>query len=569
MKQALAILLLLFCIDTSASPLFPVKTDSPRATLKTFMQAMQDYREGVKTQDQDKKRRIEDALRTFAPSNSITITDQDKEKAAILLKEVIDRVILVNYEYIPDESYDKSRWRLKDTELVIKKMDAGDRAEEWLITEDTWTRARIFYSRVSDLPYVEGSGKGALYKKSIIEAYVPPWAQRTTLDVPNWKFIGLFLFAILGLLLKLIAAFVIRHAKGLFKDEDAWRFKALLAIERPAALFIAVIVWFIGLEIIALEGTFRTIINALVQVFLGVSLVWMSLQFISFLGDYFMTIADKTESELDDQLVPFGVKVLRVVAVAFGTLLVLQNMGVNVASLIAGLGLGGLAFALAAKDTAANLFGSVMILIDRPFKIGDWINVDGMDGTVEEIGFRSTRVRTFYNSVVSVPNATVANTRVDNYGQRMFRRTNTTLGLTYDTPPEKIEAFCEGIKNILNANEFVRKDYFHVCFSGYGDFSLNIMVYFFLVVGDWSEELVERQNIYLEILRLAEELNVEFAFPTQSLHVETLPDKAIEKDHSQDPNELAQKAKEFGPHGAKSKPKGLGLYKPQFKEIQS
>ena len=558
----------LFAFSLSASPLFPVKTDSPKATLKTFMEAMQDYKTGVEKNDLNKQRRILDAIRTFAPTDKITINQDDKKKSAILLKEVIDRVIVVNYDFVPGDDFANSRWRLKDTELIIKKQDSGDRAEEWLITSDSWTRAKEFYSRVDSLPYKEGSGKGAGYKKEFVERYVPEWAKNKTAGIPNWKLIGILFFAFLGWILKIIIAFFIRHAKGLFSNESAWRFKALLAVEKPLAWLAGVGVWFLGLGLLNLEGTLRTVVNGIVQVSLGIALIFMALRLVDFLGEYFTAFADKTESTLDDQLVPFAVKVSRVIAVALGVLIVLQNMGINVASLLAGLGLGGLAFALAAKDTAANLFGSIMILIDRPFKIGDWINVDGMDGTVEEIGFRSTRIRTFYNSVVSVPNATVATARVDNYGQRQFRRTNTTLGLTYDTPPEKIEAFCEGVKNILKANRNVRQDYFHVCFSGYGDSTLNIMLYFFLVVGDWSEELVERHNIYLEILRLAEELKVEFAFPTQSLHVETLPDKSISKDHSQSEQELQDKAKAFGPSGDKSKPSGLGLFHPRYKEIQ-
>ena len=135
-----------------------------------------------------------------------------------------------------------------------------------------------------------------------------------------------------------------------------------------------------------------------------------------------------------------------------GILIVLQNMGVNVFSLLAGLGLGGLAFALAAKDTAANLFGSIMILTDRPFKIGDWVKMDGVEGTVEEIGFRSTRVRTFYNSLITIPNATIANVQIDNLGVRQYRRTTATLGVTYDTSMEKMNQFVEGIRKIIEGN---------------------------------------------------------------------------------------------------------------------
>ena len=118
--------------------------------------------------------------------------------------------------------------------------------------------------------------------------------------------------------------------------------------------------------------------------------------------------------------------------------------------------------------------------------------VESVEGTVEEIGFRSTRVRTFYNSLVTVPNANMANAQIDNMGVRQFRRTNTTLDIAYETSRENMEAFIEGIRTIILENKITRKDYFHVYFSGYGDSSLKILVYFFLITNDWGEELEER-----------------------------------------------------------------------------
>src|SRR5690606_2130508 len=138
--------------------------------------------------------------------------------------------------------------------------------------------------------------------------------------------------------------------------------------------------------------------------------------------------------------------------VVVGALVGAQNLGIEVFSVLAGLGIGGLAVALAARDSLANFFGSIMIMVDRPFRVGHWIISKGEEGIVEDIGFRSTKIRTFYNSVVSIPNSELAIAPVDNMGLRRFRRVRTTIGVTYDTPPEKIEAFLEGIKNIIKAN---------------------------------------------------------------------------------------------------------------------
>jgi MscS family membrane protein len=229
--------------------------------------------------------------------------------------------------------------------------------------------------------------------------------------------------------------------------------------------------------------------------------------------------AAASESKLDDLLVPLVRKTLKVFVAAFGLVFIAGNLDIDVSSLLAGLGLGGLAFALAAQDTVKNLFGSLTILVDRPFAVGDWVLIDNVEGTVEEVGIRSTRVRTFYNSQITVPNANLISANVDNFGARQYRRWKATLGLTYDTAPDKIEAFCEGMRELVRHHPYTRKDYFEIHFNNFGGASLDILLYVFFETPDWSTELRERHRLGLDILRLAEQLGVEFAFPTQTLHI--------------------------------------------------
>jgi MscS family membrane protein len=269
-----------------------------------------------------------------------------------------------------------------------------------------------------------------------------------------------------------------------------------------------------------LDGILNTIFVTIIQLILSFSIVWFFYRSVRAFQVFAFRLAAKTESDLDDQLVPLVAKTLRVTIIVLGILITIQNFGINVMSLLAGLGLGGLAFALAAKDTAANFIGSIMILLDNPFKVGDWIVTNGAEGTVEEIGFRSTRIRTFYNSLVSLPNSSLVNANIDNMGKREFRRVKATLGVVYSTPPEQVLKFIEGIKEIIKKNPSTRKDYYHVRFTEYSASSLDILLYYFLQVNDWGDELEQKEAINIQILKLAKELDVSFAFPTQSIFLE-------------------------------------------------
>lgn len=233
--------------------------------------------------------------------------------------------------------------------------------------------------------------------------------------------------------------------------------------------------------------------------------------------------AERTESTLDDQLVPLVSKTLRLFVIIIGILVALANLNINIIPLLTGLSIGGLAFALAAQDTLKNLFGSVMIFLDKPFQVGDWITSGDIDGTVEEVGFRSTRVRTFRDSVTYVPNALIADTTVDNHGLRKYRRFYTKISLTYDTPTALIEAYVEGLRKIVEMHPKTRKDFYNIYFNEMGSHSLNIMFYIFFHVPTWTEELRCRHEVLVSIMKLAESLGVNFAFPTQTLHMETFP----------------------------------------------
>lgn len=238
---------------------------------------------------------------------------------------------------------------------------------------------------------------------------------------------------------------------------------------------------------------------------------------------YFTQLAEKSENTLDDQLVPLLRKVLKVFVLIVGFVAILNAFKFDIWPLLTGLSIGGLAFALAAQDTLKNFFGSLMIFIDKPFQIGDWITSGDVDGTVEEVGFRATRIRTFRDSVLYVPNSMLSNSNVDNHGLRKYRRFYTKLSLTYDSPARLIEVYVKGIEQIVLQHPETRKDYYNIFLNDYAASSLDVMLYIFFEVPTWTDELRCRQEIMLEVNKLAEHLGVRFAFPTQTLHLEQMP----------------------------------------------
>jgi MscS family membrane protein len=233
------------------------------------------------------------------------------------------------------------------------------------------------------------------------------------------------------------------------------------------------------------------------------------------LGD----LAARTENPFDDNLVPVLRKAAKVLVTVMAFLLAAQNMGYSVSGLLAGLGLGGLAFALAAKDTIANLFGGVTILADRPFRIGDWVTFDGTDGVVEEIGLRSTRIRTFAKTLTTVPNQALSNAVVENHSLMPKRRVKMTVGVTYDASPDQMRTLVDGVEGYLKAHAGVDQEFMLVKFTEFGTSSLNLFIYFFSGTTEWAAHLQVRQEVNLGIMDLIEDMGLSIAFPTQTLHL--------------------------------------------------
>ncbi|MDB2385595.1 mechanosensitive ion channel family protein, partial [Polaribacter sp.] len=225
------------------------------------------------------------------------------------------------------------------------------------------------------------------------------------------------------------------------------------------------------------------------------------------------------------QLVPIIQNFLTVVVIIFGAFRLLVLFGVDATTIIAGATIGGLAVALASQDTVKNLIGTVMIFLDQPFQIADWIEAGDAKGAVESVGFRSTRLRAADTSVFQIPNSKLSEIIVNNKGLLLFRRYSTELGLRYDTPPELIEAFVDGVRKIIIEHPETRSDSYNVEFTGFGDSALLILVNVYFKSLAWGQEQSSKHRLHIAIIKLANELGVDFAFPSTTVLIEQLPDK--------------------------------------------
>lgn len=290
-----------------------------------------------------------------------------------------------------------------------------------------------------------------------------------------------------------------------------------LAYEKPLRFFFVVIGIFVALLYLPLNNyliikSFRTIVIILIG--------WGLYNLSSTSSNVFSSLNKRLNIEVDQILLPFLSKLIRFSIIVVTISIIAGEWEYNVGGFLAGLGLGGLAFALAAKDSLSNFFGGIVIITEKPFSIGDWIKTPSVEGVVEDISFRSTRVRTFSQALVTVPNATLANEAITNWTKMGKRQITFSLGVMYSTPKEKIKACVDRIDCMLREHGEIDQDLIMVRFNEFNDSSLDIFLYFFTKTTSWVEYLRVKEDINLRIMEILEYENVSVAFPSRTIYIE-------------------------------------------------
>ncbi len=309
----------------------------------------------------------------------------------------------------------------------------------------------------------------------------------------------------------------------------------LECIRKPLELVVLIIGLFVAVQILQLpteptdvRGGAYALLRALVTVAGG----WALFNMAGVFGQYLEALSAKTENDLDDHLVPFVRKSLRVFIVILAAIMVIQNLGYSTSGLLASLGIGGMALAFASKDALSNVFGSLMIIFDRPFRIGDQVIAGNMEGTVEEVGFRSTKIRTPARTLISVPNSIIANMALDNVSQMPRRRIKLTLGLTYATTSAQLREAVSRLRALLASHPQIDAESVQVNFTDFGASSLDITVTCFTIPTALAEHLNAREDVCLQIMDTIEGLGLRFAYPSRTVYLHQAGDQPLERSPS-------------------------------------
>ena len=510
MKRLVLFFLVISSALLSAQETVDVNLSNPKATIYTHLYFLQ-----------PDSYQPEKAAKTIVP-NSVN----DPKKAAIRLKQILDgKGLFVDFKSIPINA------NYKDTINAVTSLNkyvlfpermplisVEKIGENWYFSAETIQNLDQIYNEVFPWYVLK------------LEELVPNVGHKKILNIEVWKLIGVLILVLISFLLhfvfKRIIYFILRRIHQYFVKNDSLAIaKVLKKLAHPISLLIA-------LSFIAkIFPSLRFGLEINHWVFLGINItktvfwIYVFLKLVQVVMHVYAEFTEKTHGKLDDQLVPILNNFLIGIVIFVGVLKMLTLFGIDATTVIAGASIGGLAVALASQDTVKNLIGTFMIFLDKPFHIGDWIEAGEVVGSVEEVGFRSSRIRAVDTSIYQIPNSKLSEIVINNKGLRLYRRYNTKLGLRYDTPPELIEAFVKGLRELIIAHPQTRSESYNVEFTGFGDSALLIMINVYFKSLEWGVEQSSKHRLHIAIVKLAKELGVDFAFPSSSLIIEQFPDK--------------------------------------------
>ena len=508
--KKLLFFLLLASFFTNAQEIVPVDLSNPHATIYTHLYFLQ-----ADSYQPEK-----------AAATILGLEEKIAIEKAIKIKKIFDgKGLFVDVDKVPNNpnyndtiGYSSSHkyvlFPLRMPQISVEKI--GD---NWYYSSETIANIDTLYQEI--FPW---------YTESL-QKIIPISGHKKFLGIELWQLIGLLLLfglvtIIFFMMKKIVFLFLQKIQHQITKRNTNLEIKKVLKkLAHPISLLVSLAF----IDKIFPSFQFPLYINTWVFLALNIAgtifWIYVFLKMVQVIMKVYAQFTEKTKGKLDDQLVPILNNFLNGLVIAFGVFKMLGLFGVDTTTLLAGATIGGLAFALASQDTVRNLIGTIMIFLDKPFHIDDWIEAGEVVGTVEQVGFRSTMVRAADTSVYQIPNSNLSEIVINNKGLRLFRRYNTNLGVRYDTPPVLIEAFVKGVREIIVIHPETRSDSYNVEFTGFGDSALLIMVNVYFKSLAWGVEQSSKHRLHMAIIKLASELGIDFAFPSTTVTIEQFPEK--------------------------------------------
>ncbi len=388
--------------------------------------------------------------------------------------------------------------------LVRIKANEGG---HWVFSAATVERIDLWYSRLGDR-WIRDHLPAALLRPGPRELLWWQWMALPALLALAW---------VLG---KILGWITRRALDSVFKrTRTEWDDVLLQKMAGPLTLVWGLAAVFVLLPWLSLYEPAEMFIHRIMRAAFYLSFFWAMVRAVDVAAQFLATSSWGTTHQALGAFIPLGVRIVKVVVVAMAAIAILSELGYPVASLIAGLGIGGLALALAAQKTVENLFGSVSLGVDQPIRVGDFVKVEDFVGTVESIGLRSTRIRTLDRTVVSYPNGKLADMRLETFAPRERIRLTATVGVVYGTSEAQMRTIVTGFEGALKAHPKVWQDAIRVVFIGFGDSSLNIECLCWFETADFGEFCYLRQDVMLQLMKIVEDAGSSFAFPTRTLHL--------------------------------------------------
>ena len=528
-----------------------IRTESPRETLSTFVRLTQQLESALGAYQVNKSwdlsRRVDVIVDQF-----IALIDMSKVSRASrrevgldttgYLLDIFGRIELPPIESVPSlDSFDEGKigasWRIPQTPIRISQLEAGSREGEFLFNARTLISAPRFYRGIEDLPLTSTlaiqSWRASLHQMTgplvpeFFVAVMPSGLKKLWLDTPIWKIlITLLMFAVA--LLSILWLFKKTHENV---EQTRLASSGYALLPPIMTMLIAIFLGPLISNQINISGRFSAFTDIILVTAFFLSLAWVTWVAIIAAFEWVISSPRISDESLDANLLRLTARIIGILVVililAFGA----QDLGLPVFSLLAGLGIGGLAIALAIRPTLENLIGGFIIFIDKPVRLGDFCNFGSYTGTVERIGVRSTEIRALDRTIISIPNAKFADMEIVNWAQCDQMLINATIGLRYETTPDQLRYVLAKMREMFHAHPRIANDTVRVRFSGYGASSLDITIRVYADTREWNDFHAIKEDVFMRLNDIVSDSGTGFAFPSQTLYMGN--DDGLDKDRTE------------------------------------